>query len=292
MTKKAGLLLLVIAITAAAASTAVADERTSAREHYLNGKKAFELGQFEEAISEYAAAYRLKDDPALLYNLGQAHRLAGHAAEALHFYKVYLNRLPNAPNRDEVVTKIAELEKLVEQQKKAANLEPNHATPLTPSGPIEGQKAPGTQPEAQAPAQAPAAPPPPPQPSWSERHPGGVMKVAGIVVGAVGVALLGTGIGYGVKAKNAGDALTNLNKNMGTFDPGLQSDGKNFQVIEGVTLGIGAAALAAGAALVVVGQLKAHKARAAETPPAETPSASIVPLLGPRVAGASVHLRF
>jgi hypothetical protein len=268
------------------AQVAAADDRTSAREHYLNGKKAFELGQFDEAVNEYAAAYRLRDDPALLYNLGQAHRLAGHASEAVHFYKVYLNRMPSAPNREEVITKIAELEKLIEQQKKTANLEPNHATPLTPSGPIEGAKPP-VEPPPPAPVPAPA-PAEPPKPSWSETHPGGVMTFAGIGLGAIGLACLATGIAFGVMAKGAGDDLTKADQTMGTFDPGKQSSGKNDQLIEGVMLGIGGAVLAGGAALVVFGQLKARHARANET----QPSATLVPLLGPTVAGASLRLRF
>lgn len=71
------------------------------------GSKAFDLGQYEEAIAT-RAAYKIKDDPALLYNLGQAHRLAGHHSEALHFYKTFLSRSPDAPNRDEVEKRIVD----------------------------------------------------------------------------------------------------------------------------------------------------------------------------------------
>jgi tetratricopeptide (TPR) repeat protein len=270
--------VFVMFITAAVASA----EGLSAKEHYLNGKKAFELGQFDEAISEYAAAYRLKDDPALLYNLGQAHRLAGHASDALHFYKVYLNRLPDAANRDEVVTKIAELEKLVEQQKKSATLEQNRGTPPAAVGAGEPQKAP-------APAEVslvPATPPPAPTPSWSQRHPGGNITIAGFVVGGLGVAGLATGIAYGLAAKSAGDELTRLNQTGGIFKASLQSDGKADQLAATVAFAVGGAFVATGAALVAVGQLKARRAHA------EAPSASILPMVGPTVAGASLHGSF
>src|SRR5262249_20752976 len=88
---------------------AFGDDRSEAREHYLKGTKAFDLGAYEEAIAEYTAAYRLKNDPALLYNLAQAARLAGHAAEALRFYRVFLTKVPTTPNRDECERKISEL---------------------------------------------------------------------------------------------------------------------------------------------------------------------------------------
>ena len=57
--------LVLVAATAIAGgvcSECRADERAEAKEHYIKGTKAFELGAYEEAIAEYSAAYRLKDD--------------------------------------------------------------------------------------------------------------------------------------------------------------------------------------------------------------------------------------
>jgi tetratricopeptide (TPR) repeat protein len=79
-----------------------ADSLSAAREHYRDATKAYEVGDYETAIREFADAYKLKDDPTILFNLGQAHRLAGHKLEALRAYRNYLNRVPNAANRDEV----------------------------------------------------------------------------------------------------------------------------------------------------------------------------------------------
>src|SRR2546423_2920568 len=107
---------LVVVLTA---STVVADERALARDHYVKGTKAFDLGLYEDAIREYMLAYQAKDDPALLYNIGQAHRLAGHAPDALRFYRIYLTKLPNTPNRTDVENKIGEPQKTVDQQQKS-----------------------------------------------------------------------------------------------------------------------------------------------------------------------------
>lgn len=54
-----------------------ADETVTAREHYRRGTNAFNLGHYLEAVKEYEAAYQLKEDPALLFNIAQAYRLAG-----------------------------------------------------------------------------------------------------------------------------------------------------------------------------------------------------------------------
>lgn len=89
--------------------TARADDVAAARDHYRAATKAYEVGQYDEAIREFASAYKLKDDPTILFNLGQAHRLAGHKMEALRAYRNYLNRVPNAPNREEVQRQIAVL---------------------------------------------------------------------------------------------------------------------------------------------------------------------------------------
>jgi tetratricopeptide (TPR) repeat protein len=263
--------LLIISLSPLAAHAE--DDRASARDHFLKGKKAFELGAFDEAVTEYMAAYRLKDDPALLYNLGQAHRLAGHATEAQHFYKMYLTRTPDAANRAEVETKLAELAKLVEQEKRTEGLEPNHVRPLNG--------------ETDAATRAQVAPPSPPPrvPSWSERHPGGVKTIAGIATAGVGVALLATGIAFGVMAKQEADDLTRIGREMGTFDPAKQSAGKTDQTIEAVTLGVGGAALATGALLVVLGRREARRASAER-------ATTVLPWIGPRVAGAAVSVRF
>jgi tetratricopeptide (TPR) repeat protein len=149
-------LILVAAVLAITSLPAHADDRSEARDHFVKGTKAFELGAFDEAIAEYAAAYRIKDDPALLYNLGQAHRAANHPAEALRFYRLFLLKVPDTSLRDEVETKITELQKLIDQQKRAQSVPPDQPRPL---GSTESTRvkplAPATSPDA-APDATPA----------------------------------------------------------------------------------------------------------------------------------------
>jgi tetratricopeptide (TPR) repeat protein len=243
--------LAFLLLLCASRQAAVADERADAREHYLKGTKAFDLGRYDEAIREYVSAYEAKDDPALLYNIAQAHRLAGHAEEALRFYKTYLSKLPHAANRDEVEQKISELRALVEQQQRSQ-------TSLPPDQPIKPL---GTAPAVEAPpSAAPAAPAivaPAPEP---KRPAGRAKKIAGLIVGVAGVGLVAAGIAFGVLAQAAGDDLTKLAANMRPWDPAKQSDGQTDQALEGALLGVGAAAVVTAVVLYAVG---AHEARAA-----------------------------
>jgi hypothetical protein len=102
-----------------ACAPAWADETAArAREHYQRGTTAYEVGQYDEAIHEFAEAYKLKNDPSILFNVAQSHRLAGHRTEALRAYRMFLVKLPGSPNRREVEALIANLE-----QTRAANVE-------------------------------------------------------------------------------------------------------------------------------------------------------------------------
>jgi tetratricopeptide (TPR) repeat protein len=250
----------------------LADARSEAREHFRKGSRAFDLGAYEEAIQEYGAAYRIIDDPALLYNLGQANRLGGHPAEALHLYKVYLSKKPDAQNRAEVENKIAELQKLVDQENNAKRaLPPDQATPA----PAPELASPQEQPTA-TPAPVAASPAQP-----VDRNAGRTKKIAGIVVGGLGVAMIATGIAFGVMAQSAGDDLTKLDQQMGTFDASKQRDGQTDTVVEGVMLGLGSAALVAGVVTAVLGYRESKRV-----------AVSAAPMLGPNLAGASLKVGF
>lgn len=91
-----------------------------ARRHYEEGTKAFNLGEFPRAIAEFKAAYNVKDDPSLLYNIAQSFRLQGDTTQAIFFYRSFLRNMPNTPNHREVEGRIRALEKQLDDQKKEA----------------------------------------------------------------------------------------------------------------------------------------------------------------------------
>jgi tetratricopeptide (TPR) repeat protein len=113
--------------TVAAAEPAPLND--TARSHFDEGTKAFNLGEFTRAVEEYKAAYKLKPDPVFLYNIAQSYRLANDLANALFFYRSYLHSTPDAPNRHEVETRIETLDKQLAQQKLLVTTPPNTTVP-------------------------------------------------------------------------------------------------------------------------------------------------------------------
>ena len=93
--------------------------REAARAHHVRAQSLYDLGKFDEAIPEFEAGYRLDPQPAYLFNIAQAHRLAGRRDRALYFYRRYLELAPDAGNRADVEERIASLE--AEQQAASAS---------------------------------------------------------------------------------------------------------------------------------------------------------------------------
>jgi tetratricopeptide (TPR) repeat protein len=273
--------LAVVVLLFVSAGVAYGGDSDGAREHYVKGTRAYELGLYDEAIAEYMAAYKIKDDPALLFNIGQAHRLAGHPAEAFRFYKTYLAKVPDAANRAEVETKMADLGRQLEQQKQAAATAvaapaaapPVPASPAAEAGPTSAADA------------GPAAPPAPAAvvQAGSVEAGGRGKRLAGIATAAGGLALVGTGIVFGMLAKQAGDDLTKLDEQRGVFDPAKEDAGRRDQLLAGIFIGVGAAALATGVVLYVLG------ARAGE-PAAQ--ALVVAPTVAPHAAGATLRMVF
>jgi tetratricopeptide (TPR) repeat protein len=119
--------LLVGALIAASSLNAPAqtplidnEKKALARKHFEEGKAAFELGRFKDALTAYEAAYRILPLPGMLFNIGQCYRNIGRLDQAVFSFKLYLKKIPDAQNRDAVTKLIDELEAKLEQERKAA----------------------------------------------------------------------------------------------------------------------------------------------------------------------------
>jgi hypothetical protein len=137
------------------AATGRADDQNEAKRHFDEGTKAFNLGEFGRAVTEYRAAYNAKPDPVFLYNIAQAYRLNNDLSQALFFYRSYLRNLPHAPNRREVSDRVEALEHQLAAQKALAMAPPNSVQPSSVASAPSPSSAPAPEPEA-APAPAPA----------------------------------------------------------------------------------------------------------------------------------------
>jgi len=81
-----------------------------AAEHARKAKLLFDAGNYSGAIAEMETQYVISADPNVLFNIGQAYRLAQRPQQAVLAYRRYLERLPQAENRQNVERLIASLE--------------------------------------------------------------------------------------------------------------------------------------------------------------------------------------
>lgn len=137
----------VILALVCASALALAEE-PDAKTLFARGRTAYALGHFTEAAELFEKAFELKEDPAILYNAAQAHRLAGDKKRALVLYQNYLKLFGERENSAEVEKRIADLKAAIEAEQ-AAKTNP-------PTDLLNDKAAPPPV------ATTPATPPPPP----------------------------------------------------------------------------------------------------------------------------------
>jgi tetratricopeptide (TPR) repeat protein len=99
---------------------ALADDKEAARRSYLEGTRRYDLNEFGPALEAFKRAYLDYEDPAFLYNIAQCYRQLGDKENALKFYRSFLRKLPDAPNREEVTGTIATLDAALAAEKATA----------------------------------------------------------------------------------------------------------------------------------------------------------------------------
>jgi hypothetical protein len=96
--------------------------------------KAFNLQEFRVALDDFRAAYTEQPDPIFLFNIAQAQRNLTQYEAAARSYRAYLNQSPNAPNRDQVLRLIEQMEKAAaEVRAKPPSTDVQSHTAVTPT---------------------------------------------------------------------------------------------------------------------------------------------------------------
>lgn len=90
------------------------ERRASAR--YQLGASAYREEKYREAVNHFLAADELVPSAALSYNIALAYDKLEEAARALSFYRDYLRRSPRGENAGEVGARIRELELMLMKQ--------------------------------------------------------------------------------------------------------------------------------------------------------------------------------
>jgi tetratricopeptide (TPR) repeat protein len=277
-------LFVAIALLPLAAAAQPSDaQKKEAKEINDKATRLYEVGRYEEAIAEYQKVYLIVDDPVLLYNIAQSYRLWGKPEDAARFYRNYLRRAPNAPNRADVEKKIADQERLIEERRRA----PVTGPPPTTAPPVEVTAPPPPPPVTTAP---PVVTPPPvgdssvatvvqPVAPAPESHKG--LKVAGITCLIAGGALVAAAVVAGSVARQKAKDLERMSNdpNQPPFDKAIQDAGKSAN-----RLAIGAGV--AGAVLGATGGILLLTARGASQ------TLAVYPLVGPQLAGGGARVTF
>ncbi len=141
---------VVIALLLAAAP---ADNSAQAREHFKAAQLHYSLGEFEEAVKDFREAYRLRQEPAILFNIAQGYRQLGKYSDAYFYYRQYLSQKADAPNRPEVDSLVEQMRRRMDdenEQKMRTERDPaavrNSESTLaaaTPSGALPTASKPG-----------------------------------------------------------------------------------------------------------------------------------------------------
>ena len=112
------------------------------------------------------------------------------------------------------------------------------------------------------------------------------MRIAGLATGGVGLALIGTGVFFGLKAKSAQSDVEDAIANGEVWTEELEkkdADGRSAATTSSITLGIGAAAVVGGGVLFYLGLRKGKT---------ESSGVSLVPQVGADHAGVTFLGRF
>jgi len=255
--------LFVVAASLAIAGTAHADDLQAARDHFERGTRLYDLGQYADAAKEYEAAYKAKDDPALLFNCGQAYRGAGEPERAVGFFKAFLRKMPDAPNRAEVEARITELQRAIEIQRRSNSRPPLGTLPPS-SMQIIVQTTHTTRPA-----------------NVDELRAARTKRIAGLAVGAAGIVALGLGGAFTGLADDANRHI--VQGDMWSTDQQARRNG--YEAGSVACFAVGGAAVVTGLTLYLVGRREERRKYPVE-------QIQFTPGVGPHAAGASLTGRF
>jgi len=207
-----------------------------ARGHFDRGQSLFNRAQYAAAALEFQAAYELQPLALLLWNAAQAYRKAGDDAQAVEYYKRYLDADPTTKKRAEVEKVLADLD----FKQKVATAAP----PTEPAGPPQPQAGDTERPPFSELAQQQqraerATQARPPRPWWKDR-------LAPVFLGG-GAALVAVGGGlWGAANATVGAANASYDNFADAHTVG------NQRIAGVVVLSVGAAAMVAGGATYLI----------------------------------------
>jgi hypothetical protein len=234
-------------------------------------KKACLTGEFQKGVGILADLYVETNNPTFIYNQGRCFEQNHRWEDAVDRFLEYIRKSPDLSPADK-----ADVDKHIADCKgHLAEQTPPQPTPVVATSPTP------------APVVQPPPPPPPaeviaPAPPVPPTRDGAGMRVAGLVTGAAGIVALGVGVFCNLKANGLSDDLNTLRQN-GGWNQDKESSRKSYETAGWIGYGIGAAAVAAGTTLYILGSVR-------KTDPTST--VALTPMILPGTAALSMQGTF
>jgi outer membrane protein assembly factor BamD (BamD/ComL family) len=182
---------------AATPSASETKKREQARELYRQAQIHYRTGDLEKASAEFKDSYALFPAPETLFNMAQTQRLLKNYEKAVFLYEQYLSTSTATQiDRQPILDRIAELKKVIEEQRRAQT-----AAPVAVQPDVKSQEArPAATPTHDALAVTSTAPATKKKPIYQQWW---LWTAVGAGVGAVAV-----GLGVGLSHSSTPSATT------------------------------------------------------------------------------------
>jgi tetratricopeptide (TPR) repeat protein len=232
---------LVLALLGVLATAAHANGVATAKQLYDDGLTEYNLGHYDDALKSFENAYRIKHEPALLYNVGQCQRQLHQYEAAARSYRSFLRESTDAPatTRDQVQKLAGEMEHMAEEEAKRKAAENAEKLKEKPGETLPDQPPTPSSDDGQTPTVVE-------QPA---RRGARTLRLVGMGTGAAGLAFVGLGGLFAGLSKSAGDTAYQSP----VYDPAADDRQVSYRTADIVCFAIGGAAIAAGVTLYVLG---------------------------------------
>ncbi len=210
---------------------------------YEDGRRLYDLRDWDLAIAKFKEAYRLRPDAKSLFNIAQALRLKGDCVEATNFYRTYKRNFPTEPNVGKADKFIEELEPCAN---KIAKPEPKPVEPKPEPKPVfkpEPNREPVKPTVSLQPPPIEPSPPSPVEPRAEHPSNGSSQRTIGLAVTGFGSVMVASGVYF---AFHASSLSANVADGTGVWNPDLQRQGHSADIRAKILSAGGAAAVATG----------------------------------------------
>jgi hypothetical protein len=284
---KASLIVIAVILAAGSAHAQQPAPNAAADAALSEGRRLYDLQEWDQAILKFKEAYRLRADAPSLFNIAQSYRLKGDCANAASFYKTFKRNFPKEKNIEKVEKFIAEMEACAAGKTTAVKTDPVKTDPVKtdPVKPVKTDPV-KTDPVKTDPVKTDPVKTDPVNTDPVKTDPvdtdpsggsvttdpetpsrgGGGMKIAGIAVGGIGLVAVGAGVAFGLRASSAASDAEKLAPGS-VWKPDIETRGEKAAKNAKIFMVVGGAAVVTGPVLYFLGAKKS----------AESSSVSVIP---------------